>query len=646
MAKNRSVWVKIEYIVKIITYIIGLIGFLSVFKHISFIYSAIFIALYFAAVYFDYKKSFHMPRWFLNLTALAVILLSLFRLSLDNLVVPAVEGLLILLSIKFLEEKKFRDYMQIYLISLFLLSGSALLSIDIAFSIYFLILIFLLAVSIVMLAYYSQHPDLKLPKNTIIKIALKSLLIPLISIPMTLFLFIILPRTSYPFFNFLNRAEKAKTGFTDNVRLGAVSGIQEDAAAIFRAHMEKIDERHLYWRGIILDHFDGTSWKGSQRDATHMSNEMGLKGEKVKQTIYMEPYENRYLFALDKPYLITLKDIKKYGDLTFSLPKEVDKRIRYDAVSILSDVIFEEGIDKNKYLQLPENISPEIIALVKGLTSGKEKEEGIKSIFTYLNKGNYKYSLENLPVSRTPLDDFLFKHKYGNCEYFASAMTVMLRIADIPARLVGGYRGGYYNEIGKYYMVPQKNAHVWVEAYIDKGWIRLDPTPASIEGFVSHRRDMLFKIRLALDTINYYWNAFVISYDFEKQISLFHKIQSGIKKPPYLKEIKLSINKEKLIKYLVVSIVLSATVFTLYVLAFGRKSEEERLIALFLKRMERHGYTKGKSRGLEEFVAEIREDDLKHETYRFVKEFEENFYKDRRLTKEDAKKLKNIIKGI
>ncbi len=657
MAKNRSIWVKIEHIVKIITYIIGLIGFLSVFKHISFIYSSIFVVLSFLAVYFDLKKSFHMPRWFLNLTAVAVILLSFFRLSLDNLVVPAVEGLLILLSIKFLEEKRFRDYMQIYLISLFLLSGSALLTIDIEFSIYFLIMIFLLTVSIVLLTYYSQEPDLELPKTTILKIVLKSLLIPLISIPMTLFLFIILPRTSYPFFNFLNRAEKAKTGFTDNVRLGAVSGIQEDATAIFRAHMEKIDERHLYWRGIILDHFDGTSWKGTEGNPSKsplnkggqrgvMSNEMGLKGEKVKQTIYMEPYENRYLFALDKPYLITLKDIKKYGDLTFSLPKEVDKRIRYDAVSILSDVIFEEGIDKNKYLQLPENISPEIIALVKGLTSGKEREETVKSILTFLKGGNYKYSLENLPVSRTPLDDFLFKHKRGNCEYFASAMTVMLRIADIPARLVGGYRGGYYNEIGKYYMVPQKNAHVWVEAYIDKGWIRLDPTPASIEGFVSHRRDMLFKIRLALDTINYYWNAFVITYDFEKQISLFHKIQSGIKKPPYLKEIKLSINKEKLIKYLVVSIVLSATVFTLYVLAFGRKSEEERLIALFLKRMERHGYTKGKSRGLEEFVAEIREDDLKHETYRFVKEFEENFYKDRRLTKEDAKKLKNIIKGI
>ncbi|WP_333654187.1 transglutaminase family protein [Dissulfurispira sp.] len=635
--------IKIEVIVKIITYIIGLIGFLSVFKHISFIYSAAFIVLCLLAVYFDYKKSFHMPRWFLNLTALAVILLSLFRLSLDNPVVSAVEGLLILLSIKFLEEKKFRDYMQIYLISLFLLSGSALLTIDIEFSIYFLIMIFMLAISIVLLTYYSQEPDLELPKSTIIKIALKSLLIPLISMPMTLFLFVMLPRTSYPFFNFLNRAEKAKTGFTDNVRLGSVSGIQEDATAIFRAHMEKIDERHLYWRGIVLDYFDGASWKST--DGVRGGDEIStliLKGEKVRQTIYLEPYEHRYIFALDKPYLITLNDIKKYGDLTFSLSKEVDKRIRYDVVSILSDAISEIDIDKERYLQLPENISSEIMDIVKGLTSGRNsKEENIKSVLTFLKGGNYKYSLQNLPVSKTPLEDFLFKYKHGNCEYFASAMAVMLRISGVPARLVGGYRGGYYNDIGKYYLVPQKNAHVWVEAYTDKGWIRLDPTPASIEGFVSpHKRDILFKIRLVLDTINYYWNAFVISYDFEKQLSLFHKIQSGIRKP----EIKLSINKEKLIKYLVIPAVLSLSVFMLYVLISSRKTEEERLIALFLKKMERHGYKKGKSEGLEEFVAGIREEELKQLAYRFVEEFESHYYKDRKFTKEEINRLKSMLK--
>ena len=72
-----------------------------------------------------------------------------------------------------------------------------------------------------------------------------------------------------------------------------------------------------------------------------------------------------------------------------------------------------------------------------------------------------------MPLTTHPVEDFLFKYRYGNCEYFASAMAVMLRMSGIPSRLVGGYRGGYYIEVGKYYLIPEKNAHVWVEAYID-----------------------------------------------------------------------------------------------------------------------------------------------------------------------------------
>lgn len=635
--------IKIEDIIKTITYLIGLIGCLSVFKHISIVYSSIFVTLYLSAIYFDFRTNFHMSRWALNLAALTVILLSLFRLDLNNLVVPAVEGLLILMGIKFLEEKRFRDYMQIYLISLFLLSGAALLSIDIEFLVYFLIQIFLLTISIVLLAYYSQEPDMVLPKYTILKIVMKSSLIPLIAIPATIFLFAALPRTSHPFFNFLNMAERSKTGFTDNVRLGTVSAIQEDSTAMFRAHMERVDERHLYWRGIILDYFDGTSWQSTEGNIAHMSDRMGLKGERVRQTIYLEPYENRYLFALDKPYLITVKDIKKHSDLTFSLPKEINRRLKYEVVSVMSEIVPEEDIDKDMYLQLPENISYEITGLVRGLTSGKNREDGIRSVLNFLGSGVYRYSLQDIPVSTTPLQDFLFKYKQGNCEYFASAMAVMLRTAGIPARLVGGYIGGYYNDIGKYYMVPQKNAHVWVEAYIDKGWMRFDPTPASLEGFVSPKRQgIFFRIRLFADTINYYWNALVIGYDFEKQISLFQKIRSGIKSP----EIKLSINKEKAVRYLIFSAGACAFALLFYIVIAGRKTEEEKLIILFLKKMERRGYKKTKSQGLEEFAAGIKEPNIRQSAYRFVEGFERSFYNDKKITKEEAKRLKNVLKSM
>ena len=116
--------------------------------------------------------------------------------------------------------------------------------------------------------------------------------------------------------------------------------------------------------------------------------------------------------------------------------------------SVVLDTIYEEQIDENTYLQIPEHMSQGITTLTKTLNVNNNKEKTIQNIFQYLNNGQYKYSLQGLPITKNPLEDFLFKSKYGNCEYFASALSVMLRVAGIPSRMVGGYRGGYYNEVG------------------------------------------------------------------------------------------------------------------------------------------------------------------------------------------------------
>jgi len=643
MKPNNIRSIRIETAVKITAAIIGLIGFLSVAGYISIVYSSLFMLLFPFSIYLEYKKVGHPQRWLLNLAALAVIIFSFLRLDSKDLVTPTVEGLLMLICVKFLEDKKFRDYMQIYAISLFLLAGSALLSIDIAFSIYFMGLVFLLPAAIVLLTYYSQEPDLELAKGTVIKIISKSLLIPLIAMPVTLVFFIALPRTSNPLFNFLNRGEKAKTGFTDKVKLGGISGIQEDSTAIFRAQMDKVDDRILYWRGIVLDSFDGASWTRSGEGASG-EYQLNITGRKITQIIYLEPYENIYVFALDKPYSIAIKDLKKHGDLAFTTPKTIDRRIRYEAVSVMSDAITEENINKDHYLQLPEDISPEIVKAAKETASKAESGTQIpNAVLNFLSRGNYKYSLQNLPITKNPLEDFLFKHKYGNCEYFASAMAVMLRAAGIPARLVGGYRGGYYNDMGKYYLVPQKNAHVWVEAYVNNNWMRFDPTPAPIQGFVSQRElGILFKIRLTVDLINYYWNITVINYDFERQISLFNKIRMGIKKPAF----NLSIDREMLIRYFIGIFIAVAAVFAGYAVLSGKRSPETRLLTVFQKRMEGFGYRRGGSQGLEEFAESVKDERLKEHALRFVKEFERIYYKDRRFNKEEIKRLKAVIEEL
>ncbi|HXX80761.1 MAG TPA: transglutaminase-like domain-containing protein, partial [Thermodesulfovibrionales bacterium] len=317
----------------------------------------------------------------------------------------------------------------------------------------------------------------------------------------------------------------------------------------------------------------------------------------------------------------------------------LSQRIRYETLSALSDVFAEQGINRSVYLQLPEGRLSRTKELARFLSRGTQ-EETIQEMLNFLRSGAYRYSLENLPLSGNPLEDFLFNHKYGNCEYFASAMAVMLRMAGIPARVVGGYRGGYYNDAGEYYLVPQKNAHVWVEAYLESGkWKRFDPTPAGIEQFVSFtKRDIFFKLRFLLDTVNYYWNALVIHYDFAKQMTLLQKLRS-FKKP----KIPFSLDKEQLLRYSAPLLVFVFFVCVLCLLISKRRVPEEKLREAFIRKMGKYGYRKAPSEGLEEFVSRIEEAPLQEKAYRFVREFERFYYKDIPLTRQEVKKLKYLL---
>lgn len=640
MARNNPS-IKIETAAKVLTYIIGFTGFLSVVKHISLLYSFAFFSLYLLSMYIEYKKKFILPRWFLNIMSLSLIAVIVLRLAADDFVLVIAEALLMLVAIKFLEEKQFRDHMQIYLLTIFLLAASALLSLDILFLVFLVSLAFLLSTALVLLTYYSQDNALEIKTGTLLRITFKSLPMPVLSIPVTILLFVILPRSDFALFSSLNRGASAKSGFTDTVTLGVVSNIQEDAAVALRAHMEKVDERLLYWRGIVLDHYDGKSWKSLHKeDGVGALNISLPAGKRVSQIIYLEPYDNRYLFALDKPAAISARNASIYNDLTYAVQDGITRRMRYEVISILSDVLPEKLTSKSGYLQLPEDKMQKIRALVTGLSYGKNKEAAVEAIFGFFKKGNYSYSLKNLPLSENPLEDFLFTYRYGNCEYFASTLAVMLRMAEIPSRIVGGYLGGYYNDAGRYYLVSQKNAHVWVEAYLDnRGWIRLDPTPAGIEAFTSpYRQGIAFRIRLFFDTLQYHWNALVINYDFERQRSLFQKLRSEIKRPT----LTLSINKGKAIRYSAVLLIIILSGMTLYFFRLKRRSPEENILIPFLKKMERLGYKKSKTEGLEEFAAKIADARLRDRAFVFVREFEKSFYRDKKISKEDTKKLNKI----
>ncbi len=187
---NNNRIFRIETIVIFITYMVGALAFLSVVKEIESLYSIVFCLLFAISLYFEYRRSFRIPRWLLTTLSLAIVVFALYRLDMQELITQMLEALLILLAIKLLEEKKVRDYMQIYAITLLLLSGSGLLSLNLIFFAFYCVLILLLTIAAILLTYYAQDPGLVLPVNTITKIVTKSLLIPLLAIPLTFVMFV------------------------------------------------------------------------------------------------------------------------------------------------------------------------------------------------------------------------------------------------------------------------------------------------------------------------------------------------------------------------------------------------------------------------------------------------------------------------
>ena len=642
MTRNRDGYtISIRAALNGLTCVAGLISFLSVVRYVGTIFSLGFVFIFITAFYFDYRRRYAISRRVLNIVLVIFIILNSLRITLDSFAAPIVETLLILMAVKFLEEKKTRDYMQIYVLSTFLLAGSALLTLDLQFLISLVLLAFLLPLCIVLLTFYSQENGMTLSNVELSSVVSKALLIPLVSIPMTALMFLILPRTGFPLLDFLN-AGGGTTGFTDHVTLGDISNIQENSAVILRVETEPVSEGMLYWRGIVLDYFDGTSWRSLDKERERRSN-FNLKGKKVYQTIYLEPYGNKYLFSLDKPVSLNYRDSQFFDDLTVRTRQDIDRRIKYSAVSVLSDAEGQESIDTRKYLRLPPGDFGKVVKLAREVTAGKSGEEAARAVLHYLRDGQFAYSLRNLPVTAKPIEDFLFNYKYGNCEYFASTMAVMLRTSGIPSRLVGGYRGGYYNDLGGYYLVAQNNAHVWVEAYFrNKGWVRMDPTPGAITAFTdSSRKGILLRIRLFSDAMNYYWNFMIISYDLNKQISLIDGFKNAVKSP----RLDAAALKSFAARAIVLLAVLFGSVALLYRMV-RRKPPERRMIDNYTKKMRKYGYERTMSEGLQEFAAKIEDPRLREKAHVFAAEFEGLYYRDKGMTRDDLARLKRLLDDI
>ena len=171
----------------------------------------------------------------------------------------------------------------------------------------------------------------------------------------------------------------------------------------------------------------------------------------------------------------------------------------------------------NRYLQLPK-VDPRIVELARSVTANSRTPyDKARTIESYLQQ-NYGYTLE-LPTTAPadPLANFLFERRQGHCEYFASAMAIMLRTLGIPTRVATGFRIGEFNDLTGSYIVRARDAHAWVEVYFpNQGWTTFDPTAYS----PVNNGTLLGRLRLYADAMNEFWHEWIVNYDFTHQHTL------------------------------------------------------------------------------------------------------------------------------
>lgn len=301
--------------------------------------------------------------------------------------------------------------------------------------------------------------------------------------------------------------------------------------------VDAVQPPRLKWRGAVLEHFDGKTWRSVSEGAQRVTLKDGrailasddqrrLSGRRITYEVQVERGLGGVLFFVGRPEVVWIETsalLRTPGD-SYRLEQAQAGRFRYGAISYL-DPLLPEAPPGLECRRLPE-LDPRIAALAREVTSGLDSDEARAEALERYLRSNYKYTLE-LPPSepQDALAEFLFVRRQGHCEYFASALAVMLRTVGIPSRLVTGFEGGSPNPVSGWYVVKASDAHSWVEAYLpDRGWITLDPTPAEPRRPPASRFAGLYAY---LDAADLFWQNWVVNYDLSRQVTLAAKMQDS-----------------------------------------------------------------------------------------------------------------------
>ena len=362
-------------------------------------------------------------------------------------------------------------------------------------------------------------------------------------------LFFMLPRVGGAGLGANTGGAATTTGFGDTVRLGGSGLIQENNAIAMRVKFENVLEMQsdLYFRGAVLDTFDNKTWSRAKnppmtvivKDVREIMPIQPVPERRnfTKQTMIVEPMDIPMIFGV--PRIVELQaafqyvNRDAYGSLrhrngfervTYTVYSDrstpAESALRADKMPYTTDV--------QNYRDLPDVYDRRIADLAKQITEKiGNRYDKAKAVEGHL-RNNFGYTLEQKAGGEEPLADFLFNVREGHCEYFATAMAVMLRTQGIATRVVNGFHGGEYNDTADVLVVRQRNAHAWVEVYFpgEDVWITFDPTPASGESGVA-ATGFVGTMNKYLEALETFWIQNFVAFDNQEQRSLASSIRTG-----------------------------------------------------------------------------------------------------------------------
>lgn len=355
-----------------------------------------------------------------------------------------------------------------------------------------------------------------------------------------------------------------QSGFAEEVQLGDIGQILEGTQTVLEVRLfdqatdEPIDVvKHAnqlgfdepLFRGQVLGEYENGRWRvgtTGRNDGRYFFPDTPPSANVIRQECRMEPLDSGILFAMPQHFAGRLEHrfsavIARrltsvlYRNERISGRERLNYVIYSEKPQPTADVPFPRATHLSQhyrheveyYRRLPAKGLERLIALAHQVAEGGEgaaasPEDKAQRLVRHLRDSEeYRYTLDMSVIDPKidAVEDFLFNRKQGHCEYFASALTLMLRAVDIPARMASGFKGGDLNRNTGFFVVQQRHAHVWVEALIAGRWRVLDATPASRSESVKSLAPEGGFFRSLISFISDTWSHRIVGLSFSEQSS-------------------------------------------------------------------------------------------------------------------------------